>query len=67
MQTKILQHSDFSLCILGICIIEVPLYLLNGYICFNILGIIDVGGAVVIHTFVGFELITNNLFDLTKE
>ena len=31
--------------------IEVPLYLLNGYICFTLLGAVDIGGAIVIHTF----------------
>ena len=37
--------------LLGMAAVEVPLYVANGYIGYNLLGVLDGGGSIFIHTF----------------
>ena len=37
--------------LLGMAAVEVPLFVANGYIGYTLLGALDVGGAIFIHTF----------------
>ena len=49
--------------LLGICLIEIPLYLVNGYINYNLLGCVDAGGAIMIHTFGAYFGVMVSLVD----
>ena len=49
--------------LLGICLLEIPLYLVNGYINYNLLGCVDAGGAIMIHTFGAYFGVMVSLVD----
>ena len=42
---------------------EIPLYLVNGYINYNLLGCVDAGGAIMIHTFGAYFGVMVSLVD----
>ena len=53
--------------LLGMATVEVPLFVANNYIGYNLLGAVDVGGAIFIHTFGAYFGLFVSLMDRRRD
>ena len=53
--------------LLGMATVEVPLFVINNYIGYNLIGAVDVGGAIFIHTFGAYFGLFVSLMDRRRD